>query len=117
MGKLRDELKNRVIKKCGNEQTLLALIQELEAMDDEIGSSIVNCLKSKDIALKGNKDDIKCYVDYITKRLADSVQMTVLFRTLLGKVLTGVVTIDRELVKHGGIPVSPILLEGRVEFK
>lgn len=117
MRNLKDEIRNRVNKLSTDDRNVASLLQMLHSLDEEVGKSICDCLNAKSNALKGTKDDLKVYIDYATQRLQESMEMTILFRVMLGKLLHGLVAIDKEGLKHGNVPVLPMLMEGRVELK
>ena len=117
MEKLKNEIKNRVNNLPASDRTVATLLKELHDIDERVGKSICDCLNAKNNALQGNKDDLKMYIEYTTQRLQESMEMTIMFRVMLGKILKGLIHIDTEGLKHGNIPVLPMLMEGRVELK
>lgn len=117
MRNLKDEIKNRINKLPKEEQTVSSLIRELQEVDSSIGKSICDCLNAKENALKGNKDELRMYLNYATQRLQESMEMTDLFRVMLGKIIHGLITVDKEAIKHGNTPITPFIMEGRVELK
>lgn len=110
-------LKNKLSSLKEDERTFHKLICIARDLDMEVGKEICDCINAKEVALKGSKEDIKAYAKYATEKLKDSISMTLLFRTIVSKLIEGVITIDKQNVANGGVPVSPILLEGRVEIK
>lgn len=116
MRNVKEELKNRVNKHPVDERTVATLVTELQRLDEQIGKSICDCLNAKQIALRGKNDELKTYIDYATQRLQESMEMTIMFRVVLGKVLKGIIEIDRRSVEEGNRPLAPILFEGHVEL-
>lgn len=117
MESVNQMLKNRVNNLPKEKRTFINLIHEAKALDDTIGPSLCNAINAKDVAFKGNKADIQAYAEHLNNSLKQSVQMTILFRTLLGKLLQGLLKVDVAAVKEGNMPITPSIFEGKVELE
>lgn len=110
---IQNELKNKMLKRKNS--TMLALLTELNKIDDERGARICNVLQNK--KLLDNKDTAEHFAQEMCKLLEDSLSLTVTYRSILEKIMKFLITTDTKNMAEGKPPFAMDLLMSKVKFK